>query len=217
MTVVETFCQQLLPPLERFSTKKQGYLIKNDDTRIDFVLDDLDRKKGLIIKVEGKSIDGKKFSFKADEIKVLAIAPSDWSKFAAFNQSTTSVVKMKQTKTSDYNRELVYFYQEELKDRKITALMQLLNPDFADKIRIYHDPWAAETMGFGVAGIQITGGIDKSYYFKVDGITRRYFKREYDDDFKKLFGSCSALMTKYKDFAWRDIPTHLFFFETECN
>ena len=216
MSIATAFCQQFLPPLERFSTKKKGYLIKNDDTRIDFVLNDLDRKKGLIIKVEGKTDDGKKFTFKADEIKVLAIPPSDWAKFASFSDGTQSIVKMKKTQGTEYNRELVYFYQEDLVDRKITALMQLLNPDFSDKIRVYHDPFAAETMGIGFAGVQITGGIDKSYYLKVGGVTKRYFKKDYDDDFKTLFGSCPALMTKYKNFAWRDLPDHIFFFETEC-
>ena len=217
MYTVTAFCQELLPPLERFSTKKQGYLIKNDDTRIDFVLDDLDRKKGLIVKVEGKSTDGKKFTLKAEDIKVLAIPPSGWSKFAALDDATRSVAKTSRTKTNELNRELVYFYQEKLEDRKITALMQLLNPDFSEKIRIYHDPFAMETMGFAVAGIQLTGGIDKSYYLRVDGKTRRFFKKDYDDDFKTLFGSCEALKTKYKDFAWRDMPRHLFFFENECN
>lgn len=209
--------QQFLPPLERFSTKKESYLIKNDGTRIDFVLDDLDRKKGLIVNVEGKTKDGKKFELKASEIKELAIAPSDFAKFAALNDATQSVVKTTKTKAGEFNRDLVYFFQEYLEDRKITALMQRLNPEFDSKIRVYHDPFAAETAGVAVGGIQVTGGIDKSYYLKVDGKTKRYFKKNYDDDFKTLFGSCDALVKKFKDFAWRDLPDHLFFFDQECN
>ena len=217
LSLANGYCQAFLPPLERFSTKKAGYLITKDDKRIDFVLDDLDRKKGLIINVEGKPTDGsKKFEFDAKDIKILAIPSSDWAKFAALSESTRSIAKSKRTKTSEFDRDLVYFYQEYLEDRKITALMQLLNPDFSEKIKVYHDPFASETMGLAFGGVQITGGIDKSYYLKVGGKTKRYFKKNYDDEFKELFGTCSALMTKYKDFAWRDLPQHLFFFDTEC-
>ena len=94
--------------------------------------------------------------------------------------------------------------------------MQLLNPTFCQKIRIYHDPFAAETMGIGVAGIQVTGGIDKSYYIKQDGKVTRLYKKDYDDSFKTLFGSCSDLIQKYKNFNWRDLNEHVFFFETAC-
>jgi hypothetical protein len=217
LTLTNVFCQQFLPPVERFSTKKAGYLITIEGKRIDFILDDLDRKKGLIIKVEGKPTDGgKKFVLKADQIKELAIPGSDFAKFAALSESTKSIAKMKRTNTKEFNRELVYFFQEYLEDRKITALMQIINPDFSSKIVVYHDPFASETMGLSVGGIQVTGGIDKSYYFKIAGKTQRYFKKDYDDDFKKIFASCADLLTKYKDFAWRDLPLHLFFFDTEC-
>ena len=217
LTFTKAVCQELLPPLERFSTKKQGYLIKNDGTRIDFVMSDLDRKKGLIINVEGKTTDGKKFELKADQIKELAIPPSDFAKLGALSESTRSIAKINRTDGREFDRELVYFFQEYLEDRKITALMQLLNPEFSEKIPVYHDPFATETLGVGVAGIQITGGIDKSYYLKIGGKTKRFFKKDYDDDFKKLFGSCPDLMKKYKDFAWRDLPRHIFYFQTECD
>ncbi|MBL7816850.1 MAG: hypothetical protein JNL70_17645 [Saprospiraceae bacterium] len=212
----KAICQDLLPPLEHFSSKKQAYLIKKDSTRIDFFLTDLDRKKGLIVNVEGKTTEGKKFEIKADQILTLAVPPSDLSKFIGISESTRSVAKLGRTNTNKLNRDLVYFFQEYAEDRKVTALLQLLNPDFSDKIAIYHDPWATETMGFGVAGIPITGGIDKSYYLKVNGKTKRYFKKDYDDEFEKLFKSCPELLKKYKNFAWRDLPRHVYFFDTEC-
>ncbi len=213
---ISSFAQTFLPPLELFSTKKESYLIKNNDEKVVFVLSDLDRKKGLIIRVEGKTKEGKKFKLEASEIKELAIAPSDMAKLSSLSNSTKSVLKASKTKVDDFDRNLVYFFQEKLEDRKITALMQRLNPDFDSRIRVYHDPFASETMGLSFGGVQVTGGIDKSFYLKVDGKTKRYFKKDYDDDFKTLFGSCPALMTKYKDFAWRDLPDHLFYFDQEC-
>lgn len=38
--------QQFLPPVERFSGSKPGYIILKTGERVEFILDDLDRKKG---------------------------------------------------------------------------------------------------------------------------------------------------------------------------
>lgn len=211
------FCQQLLPAMDRFSDKKPGYLITMKGERIEFTLKDLDRKKGLIVNVEGKTLDGKKFEMDAAEIKELALAPSDWAKLGSTLNATQSVLTATKTDINKLNPDLVYFFQENIGDKKnTTALLQLLNPQFSSKIRIYHDPFAAETAGVGIGGIQVTGGIDKSYYVKVGEKTRRIFKRDYDKDFPLFFNSCETLTKKYKDFAWRDFPDHVFFFENDC-
>ncbi|MCY7356919.1 MAG: hypothetical protein LH609_05515 [Rudanella sp.] len=64
-----------MPPVERFSGSKPGYLILKTGERMEFTLDDLDRKKGLIYRVEGKTIPGKKFKYGADEIQELGLNP----------------------------------------------------------------------------------------------------------------------------------------------
>ncbi len=217
VALAPAFCQQLLPAMDRFSEKKPGHLITMKGERIDFVLTDLDRKKGLIINVEGKTLDGKKFEMDAIEIKELALAPSSWSKMTSTLNATESVLTATKTDLNKLNPDLVYFFQENVGDKKnTTALMQLLNPQFCTKIRIYHDPYAAETAGVGIGGIQVTGGVDKSYYVKFEDKTRRIFKKNYDDDFPLFFKSCTDLTTKYKGFAWRDFPDHVFFFENSC-
>lgn len=211
----KTICQNLLSPLEDFSKKKQAYLIKTDSTRIDFFLSDVYHKKGLIAYIIGKTTRGEKVELEADSILILALPPSNSAKLSSMIESSRSVAKMNQTNKNEFNRELVYFFQEYIEDRKITALLQLLNPDFSDKIAIYHDPWAFETMGGGF----IAGSIDKSYYLKVNGKTKRYLKKNYDSTFEKLFESCPALITRYKKYNtiyWTDLPQHVYLFETKC-
>ncbi len=216
-TVFSSMAQTFLPPLEMFSTKKEGYLITMKGEKIVFIMKDLDRKKGLIVNVEGKTKDGKKFELKASEIKEMAIPPSDFAKLSGAMDATKSIKKAQKTNLNEYDRELVYFYQEYLEDRKITALMQLINPDFCSKIRVYHDPYAKESAGIAFGGVQINGGIDKSYYLKVDGKTQRYFKSDYDKTVKTLFGTCDGLFKKYTDTKWRDFPDHLYYFDQECD
>ena len=215
----KTICQNLLPPLEDFSKKKPAYLIKTDSTRIDFFLSEIYHKKGLIAYIIGKTTKGEKFELEADSILTLALPPSNSAKFSGMIESSKSVTKMNQTNRNEFNRELVYFFQEYIEDRQITVLLQLLNPDFSDKIAIYHDPWANETLGGGLPGVRIAGNIDKSYYLKVEGKTKRYLKKNYDAAFEKLFESCPALIKRYKKYNtiyWTDLPQHVYLFGTKC-
>ncbi len=209
--------QEFLPPIERFSGSKPGYLILKTGERIEFRLDDLDRKKGLIYRVEGKTIDGKKFKYEAEQIQELGLNPSDAAKLMSFSESTRSVSKMQRNKVNESTRNLVLFYNEQLDDPKREVLLQLVNPGFESLIRVYDDPFAQETAGVGFAGVQMTGGMDKSFYVRANGKVFRLKKKNYDDKFLDLFGSCKGLMTKYgKDFAWRDFCRHVFMFDQEC-
>jgi hypothetical protein len=209
--------QQFLPPIERFSGRKPSYLILKTGERVDFVIDDIDRKKGLIIRIEGKTLDGKKFKYEASEIQEAGLTPSDAAKMGSFFESTRSIARMQRNKVDSAGRNLVLFYNERLDDQKREALLQLVNPGFESRIRVYDDPFAAETTGFGFGGVQLTGGMDKSFYVRTNNKVIRLKKRNYDELFRPLFDSCPAVMAKYgKDFAWRDFSYHVFLFDQEC-
>jgi hypothetical protein len=208
--------QTFLPPMERFSGKKEDILILNSGEKIVFFLDDLDRKKGLIVNVAGKTLDGKKFEYNADEIKELYLVPSDFAKLGGTMKATRSVLKMARTDLSELSREHIQFFQQNVEGRKTTVLLQLLNPDFQSRMRIFDDPWATETMGVGFGGIQLTGGIAKSYYANYDGKTIKIYKRNYEELFATLFANCNGVITKFDKAAWRDLPLHLDTYENEC-
>ena len=215
-TLQQSFAQTFLPAIDRFSSKKEGYLVtaKGDTTK--FLLDDLDRKKGLIVNVTGKDMNGKKFEYKAEDIQFLALAPADFSKLSAYSEGSGSILRASKTDFKSINRDLVFFYQEYLEDKKRTVLVQLLNPGFDNTLRVYNDPYAMETSGVAVAGVQMTGGMDKSYYVNYKGKTFRMYKKDYDKKFKEFFGDCPELKAKYKNEAWRDFAEHVFFYEQSC-
>lgn len=215
--LVSASAQQFLPPIERYSGSKPGYLVLKTGERVEFTLDDLDRKRGLIVNVAGKTADGKKFSYSAEQIQELGLTPSDYAKLASISESTRSIAKMQRNQVNESARNLVLFYNEQLDEPRREALLQLVNPGFESRIRVYNDPFAAETMGVGFAGVQVTGGMDKSFYVRANGKTFRLKKKDYDKAFVDLFSSCKGLMTKYgKDFAWRDFCYHVFMFDQEC-
>ena len=213
----QSFAQTFLPAIERFSGKKESFLVtaKGDTTK--FILDDLDRKKGLIVNVAGKDMSGKKFEYKADQVKFMALAPADFAKLAAFSEGTGSVLRASKTDFKQINRDLIFFYQEYLEDKKRTVLVQLVNPGFDNAIRVYSDPFAKQTSGIAVGGIQMTGGMDKSYYVNYNGKTYRLYKKNYTKKFAEFFGNCPELKAKYKNGAWRDFASHLFYYDQSCN
>lgn len=208
--------QEFLPPIERFSSSKPAYLITKSGERVEFTLNDLDRKRGLIVRVEGKTADGKKISYEAADIAELGMTPSDFAKLSSFSESTRSIDKMQRTKVSESTRNMVIFYQEHLDDLNRDVLVQLLNPGFDSRIRVYHDPFAMETAGVGVGGMQITGGHDKSYYVRTNGKVFKLKKKNYDEEFGRLFGSCPEMLKKQKNAAWRDFSNHVFSFDQAC-
>ena len=216
LTTSQAFSQEFLPAIERFSSKKESFLVTSKGDTTKFFLDDLDRKKGLIVNVAGRTADGKKFEHKAEDVTFMALAPSDYAKFAAFSEGSASVIRASKTDFKQINRDLIFFYQEYLDDKQRTVLVQQINPGFDSKLRVYDDPFAAQTAGIGVGGMQMTGGMDKSFYVNYKGKTFRMYKRDYDRMFPEFFGNCPNLKAQYKNAAWRDFAEHLYFYEQTC-
>jgi hypothetical protein len=216
LTAGQAFSQEFLPAIERFSSKKESFLVTTKGDTTKFFLDDLDRKKGLIVNVAGRTVDGKKFEHNAEDVTFMALAPSDYAKFAAFSEGPSSVLRASKTDFKQINRDLIFFYREHLDDKGRTVLVQQVNPGFDSRMRVYDDPYAAQTAGIGVAGMQMTGGQDKSYYVNYNGKTFRMYKRDYDRLFTDFFGKCPDVMTGFRNHAWRDFAQHLFIYEQNC-
>ena len=116
-----------------------------------------------------------------------------------------------------------YVYMEKsevrIKKKTRTLMMQLVNPSFSNKIKVYDDPMAKETMGLGVAGVNVVGGDEKSYFVKKKGekVAFKLHKKNYKEEFKMIFGDCKEVMKKYgKDPRWGDFETHVWEYTQAC-
>lgn len=214
---IASFAQEFLQPIEGFSTGKRGYLYKKNDEKLVFTLRNIKLSSGVITGIVVDDTLGNKLKFSADEIKLLALPPSKMGQWAATNKSMSSISKLSNTNSdSIYKKEFVYFLSEFVEGKDKTALLQLINPSFCNKIKVFHDPYANETSGFSVGGIAVTGGEDKSYYVKYKDKTIRLKKRFYDDKFNDLYGSCNELIKKYKSVSFSDFAEHVYFYDQSC-
>lgn len=94
--------------------------------------------------------------------------------------------------------------------------MQLLNPHFNGSIKIYNDPFANETNGIGVAGFQVTGGHEKSYYIvKGDEVGFRLYKKKFKKAFEDLLGDCSAVKISKKP-DWKELAGYVATYNENC-
>lgn len=220
--VAEVSAQQLLSPSFTFSHKKTAYLILKDGVKLEGRIKDIDRKKGLIKYIKIVDEAGQKHKLKPTVIESMYLPASRLDKLS---KSISFISNMQKWKNPNLNQDLLhkgYVYCENtqvmVKKKERTMMLQLLNPEFSNEVRVYHDPRAKHTMGIGVAGISVTGNIAKSYYVKKadEDVAHLIKKNKYEKEFAKLWGGCDSLIQKTVEINWRDLTQHILDY-SECN
>ncbi|WP_337043435.1 hypothetical protein [Emticicia sp. 17c] len=217
------FAQSFIPAFDRFSGKEIAYINLEDGTKIEGTIDDIDRKKGLIEEIvilpTGQK---KKRKIQAEEIKTMYLPASGYNKLVNASEQTFNAQKWKDNNVNMdiINKGYAYFEKSTVGIKKDVEvlLMQMVNPSFSQKIKVYHDPRAQESMRFGVAGITMAGGDDKSYYVKVgDAAAVKIKRKDYEEAYLALYKDCPELLKKLKDdHRWSKFDEHLWAYTTEC-
>lgn len=211
--------QSFSVPLEGFSRSKTSYLHMEDGTVKEGLLGGFKRAKGLIETVKMKSESGGKIKIDPAQINFMYLPPSGLAKLSAAGDRATNVRKWDAPSNIDESlmgEGYVFFEKTATKIKKKTEnlMMQLMNTSFSSKIKVYHDPFAKESMGLAVGGVTVAGGLDKSYYVKKEGTDDAAYKLEkknYKEQFSTLFGDNEEFMTKYKgSIKWSELEMHIY-------
>lgn len=212
--------QQLLSPSFGFSHKKTSYVTLTDGTVITGTLKDVKRKKGLIEYINIEDGAGKKNKLSAEKIKFMYLPPTAFDNMAKASEFLSDATKWSEEKLDQdlVNAGYVYFENTRVKIKKkeLSLLMQLLNPTFCEKVRVYNDPYADETTSLGVAGINVVGGNEKSYYVQVEGSKAAFllYKKDYKKQFTALWQKCPEMKKKYPDMKWEDFTKNVIEYNT---
>ncbi|MBI1224723.1 MAG: hypothetical protein GC192_05765 [Bacteroidetes bacterium] len=207
--------QDFLEPSFSFSGKKIAYLTMMDGSEKQVYVKNIDRKKGLIEEIKIEDESGKKSKLKPEQIKHMYLPQSGWDKMNKALDQAYDAQKWDNDALdpNKFKEGYVYFEQAEVmvKKKKMTMLMQLLNPAFCTKIKVYHDPYAGETASLGVGPLTMAGGDEKSYYVSVRGQTAfKLQKKNYDEEFNKMYGMCSTLKAKFDKIKWSEFNEHVY-------
>ncbi len=212
--------QQLLSPSNGFSHKKTSYVTLTDGTEIKGTLKDIDRKKGLIKFVKIIDGAGTKYKLKPTAIKHMYLPPTRFDNAMKALDFLKDAQKWNNQKLDQDLLKQGYVYFEsvpvKIKKKSMQLLMQLLNPTFSKEVKVYHDPFAKETMGLGVGGVTVAGGNAKSYYVaKGEEIAYRLKKKDYRKEFVPMWQSCQQVIDAYPDQKWANLVKHILAY-SEC-
>lgn len=215
--------QYLTSPKDGFSKKKTTYITLMDGTEAQGTIKKLKRSKWLFEEVHLEA-DGKKHKIKAKDIKFMYLPQSGWDKIDKALGVASNATEW-QSKT-DANEELIkdgyaYFETTEVyikKKKKETLLLQLLNPAFGSKVKVFHDPSARERGGLlSVGGIALTETYENSYYIKIDNnAAYKLKKKDYKKQASNVFGACPGFV-KSMDTDWKKLGETLFNYSQSCD
>ncbi|MBC6400972.1 MAG: hypothetical protein GDA37_08190 [Ekhidna sp.] len=221
-SIAQTFSPAFYAP----SKRKTTYITLKDGTEVSVRVKKFYRKRGLIKKLKIiSSSSGKKVKINPKEIDYMYVAPSAFGKLTQKIGAATDLTRIQDNELSSEHLNNGYLYMEssrvQIKKKKVMDIMlQVMNPTFSKKIKVYDDPFARETYGVGVGPVTLAGGLDKSYYIKKAGeeIARRIKKAEYKRDMDELFSECPSVIQKYGDTPqWSEFEQFIYDYSIMCD
>ncbi len=211
---------QFLSPSFAFSRKKTSYITLKDGTELKGNYLSAKFKKGLIMVI--KFADGEHGVRKiaAADIEHMYLMPTNLDKLS---KKISFFEDIKNWNNQKLEQDLIgggYVYFESVdvmvKKKKMTMLMQLLNPAFSAKVKIYHDPRAKETASIGVGGLTLAGGYAKSYYIMKDTDKTAFLikKGVYKKEYSLLWKGCDVMKTD--DVSWYNLIRDILKYTDHC-
>lgn len=224
LTLTITQAQYFIPAMDNseIGMSKEAYVVTNaGDTVRGRVLSAM-IMSGQLRSFTIKEADDNKQKFKSTDVKLLAVKPSKLSNIS----SAMSVPNLSRAMEVDFSdiidREWVYFEQALLPKKKDKyVMMQLLNPGYDSKIKVYLDPNANQTMNVSAGGLNLAGGEDKSYLVVYDGNKSEVYKKSgyKKDALEKLYKNCPVFTENYEGekFKWSNFAEHIYVYDQLCN
>jgi hypothetical protein len=177
---------------------------------------------GYLDRIIIKKENGEKAKIEPEEIERLSIKASKLAKLSMMAEATASIKTLTNANFEEIvNREYIIF-ETALRSNKAAKprLMQLLNPGFDSKIKVFADPNARETGGVGIGGVSFGGGVDKSYLFvQNDEKSVLVKKGSYKKNFEELYQNCPKMLESFsgEKIKWDDVAGHVFAFDRICS
>ena len=221
MALLSTSVAQVafIPRIQGFSPQKLSYITLSNGSELPGYIKLVNFQNGLVKSLKLELPDGTKEKYMAEEILSMKVAASDLGKLGAIVESAGSANRWSKTSTNEIlKRDFVYYEQAKLPGNKEKfVLLQLVNPGFDSKIKVYDDPEAEESAGIGMQGIKMTGGILKSYYAVRNGVAVKVKKNKYKDLCIEIFGDCPELFQEFPERRFQDFAWHVYVHEQLCH
>ncbi len=210
---------QFIAPVENLPTPADVEITLKDGSEIQGRITSATSVNGTIRSVTVKDAQKNKSKLKAEQIQIMKVRMTELAKLEAMGEATSSLTEMMKADFDEIsNREWVIYEQALLPKKKTKyALLQLLNPGFDSRIKVYQNPDANETGETSIGGLALTGGEDTSYLIvKDDAKSSKVKKGSYKKSFPEIFEGCESLQEYQGKPKFRDFAAHVLLFNKEC-
>jgi len=173
-----------------------------------------------LTKITVKLENGEKVKLVPEQIVAMQIKSSGLLKLSMISEGGSSIKELAKTDFKDIvNREWVVFETAMTPKKTDTyRLLQLLNPGFSGKIKVFAEP-GSKTGGIGIGGLQITGGEDRAYLFVKGGEKAvKVKKSSYSENFQELYSDCPEMVAAFQGekIKWDDVAMHVYAYDKAC-
>ncbi|MDX1903636.1 MAG: hypothetical protein SFU27_05705 [Thermonemataceae bacterium] len=195
-----------------FSRKKLIYIETEDGKKIQGYLNGLKKDKGLIKTVKFKDKIERKLELEASQIKRMYLFPSSYAKVEGILLQNDAVSSWGNESFIDTSlikqgyalfEKVVIQVEEKAKKGKVMkekeVMLQLLNPHFSVRIKVYDNPNTENSALIEVGGISVVKGTAVTYYIKksADKVALKIYSWDYSKKFADIFGDSQDFMEKY--------------------
>lgn len=216
------YSQYFMPPVDEglVMTAREVYAVTTAGDTIFGRINSAMMLDGQVRSFTIKQADKSKVKLKSADVTVLAIKATNFMNWT----SAMSAPNIQRAADMDYQkimkREWIRFEQARLPNKDKYALMQLLNPDFDSKIKVYLNPNSNETSTTSINGVMLSGGEDNSYLVVTEGNQAEiYKKRKYNKEaLTRLYKNCETFAAEYagEKFKWKDFSEHVLVYDQLC-
>ncbi len=207
----------LLTPTNDFSQTKKVYVTLLDGTEIVGKLKRVYKEKGLITAIKIKDENGIKHKLKSGKIDFVFLPIS---KNEVEKKRSDFFNNIKNWNTDKMYEHLVYngytYFEStsvKIKGKNKKVLLQLLNPSFSDKVKIYANPRSIKSY-VNIGKLIIASNIKSYYISKENDFAFKIKKRNYKKEFNTLW-NCDEVIKKFPRKKWKNIVKHIKAY-TEC-
>lgn len=211
--------QKFHAPFSLMSVKEAEVTLADGTVLKDMRVKKIKTKKGIAKSIKLSSEQTGKKNFNIDQIKSLSGKPKGLAKLSA--ASNVSITNAAKTDYGSLGKDAIVYEQVTMpkKSKVKITLLQVLNPEFSSKVKVYADPLMKKSASFAGG---LVGGELKSFYIKVGDGPLLYAKKKsgYRNIFKELYASCpgfeAAVLAEFKDINVLDLGKHVLLFEKTC-
>jgi len=164
-----------------------------------------------------KDEEGNKTKYKAADVQQLKLKVDGLAKLEITAEQTSNIEKLANSNFKEViEREFIYWQRVKQVGKDKYLLLQLLNPGFDSKLKVYDLP-NSKSGETSIGGIAVSGDEATAYLVVKNGESLKITKKKYKkQDFALLFSDCQKIIDNNEP-NFKEFATHVYFYDQLCD